>query len=426
MEMVYQTYWHTRVHRRHTFQLTDGRVVKILNPGLLNTDAGPDFFNAAIEIEGEQWCGNVEMHVNASDWLLHGHHHDEAYNNVVLHVVANADRPIYINQSPIPTIELHIGQDFFQQYTSLHTPCPGHRCSPYISEIDTLRRTSWLDACYTARLRSKADRILSTLNHLSGNWSQTFLTLLARTLGFGLNADPFEILGRSIPLNYTRRHADNLLQLEAIFFGQAGMLGAIHKHPDNPYYITLCREYDFLSKKYNLLPPAGCAWKMARTRPANFPHRRMVLLATFCADIDNMLTRIIHAEANTSTLHQIFNVPLSPYWQSHFSFSSNDQDSAQPSHLSESSLNLIYINAVAPLYFAYGIACGKPSLTDAAHKLLHSLPAETNSIIRSWKNNGINPQSAADSQALLHLQRNYCDAQRCHLCRWGQKIFLSR
>lgn len=423
--MAYQIYWQTKVRRGQIFSLTDGRSVKILNPGLLNRDSGPDFFNAKIEIEGQSWAGNIEIHEHASDWQRHAHSKDPAYKNVILHVVAYNDCEIEVNNEKLPTLQLAIPPSFLHAYQELKTASNGMRCASRLSLVASLYRREWLDAMLAMRISQKSEKVYELLKLYNGDWQQTFFVVLARALGFGLNADPFEILGRSLPLNYLRRHCDDIFQLEAIIFGQAGMFSPLMVDGDS-YYQRLYAEYTFLSNKYGLAPPSGCLWKMSRTRPANFPHRRMALLAVYSSHIDNIFSKILEAEGDLELLSEAFSLSPSSYWERHYSFSSGKKEGGilQQRCLTSATLSLIFINAVVPIYQAYGAMCGKTSLMQAARRLLYSLPAESNSIIRAWGLVGIRADNAADSQALLCLTKNYCRASLCHQCRWGVRAFL--
>lgn len=422
--MAYQIYWHTHVRRGSVFRLTDGRMVRIVNPGLLNTDSGPDFFNAAVEIDGCRWQGNIEIHLSSSDWYRHGHHSDPAYSNVVLHVVGSHDKEVEVAGNPVPTVILPLSQEYLHSYKSLRSIGPGLKCAGRLENISSLARTEWLDVALTSRMREKGARILELLDEFGGDWHQAFLCVLARALGFGLNAEPFEVLARSLPLNYARRHTDDIFQLEALFFGQSGLLSVTPPEAAD-YFYRLRNEYSFLAYKYTLYPAERCGWKLARTRPANFPHRRIALLARYCADIDTFFSRTIDARGDTDVLRHIYSLAPSPFWHTHYSFATTGDNAGRSAvNLSAASLALIYINAVAPLYFAYAMQLGRYEYIDYATEMLDILPAESNNIIRTWALAGIKASCASDSQALLYLRRNYCDERKCHLCRWGQKIFL--
>jgi len=406
-------------------KLVDGRDITILNPGRLNSDAGPDFFNSRIRIGDTEWAGNIEIHVKASDWHRHGHSADKAYDNVVLHVVAVDDARIRREDgSEIPQLLISAPMEILEAYDMLSSPEHKHPCRNFTATLSPLQKEEWIAGLGMERLQEKAGRILDTLDILNGDWEQTCFAAVARALGFGLNGSPLEILARNIPLKIIAHHADNPVQTEALLFGQAGMLDSSQRILDE-YYQLLCREYFFLVRKYSIRPPGiGASWKYSRTRPANFPHRRIALLASMAASSSGLMSRILDAGTDIDELDSIFSVELSPYWQSHFSFDTESEWS--PAALSRSSLQSIYINAVAPLHYAFGLRHGDWHRADMGVDLLNSLPAERNVIIRSWKELGVNCSTAFDSQALIHLHKQYCLENKCTDCRWGQRVFRSR
>ena len=278
MEKMYQYLWRTAALGRD-FHLTDGRMLHLVNPGNQNFDAGPDFSNARIRVDGMQWAGNVEIHLRASDWYHHGHDRNPVYDQVMLHVVGVNDRSVTRKDgSMMPTLVFNVPEEAQRLYVSLTSPVAEKiRCAASISKIPRLTLEDWLESLALERIQEKATRILDENDNLRGDWEQTCFVTLARGLGFGLNGVPFEILARSLPLKFIRRHSDNLFQIEALLFGQAGMLDSSCRIFDD-YYQQLCREYYFLARKYSLKPMQTSVWKFARTRPQNFPHRRIAFL----------------------------------------------------------------------------------------------------------------------------------------------------
>ena len=236
------------------FQLETGEKVRVIDPGVLNRDAGPDFFNAKVKIEGRVWVGNVEIHMKASDWHRHGHDSDPAYDNVILHVVAVSDTRIRrADNTEIPQMRVLLPENFYRTFAYLTSANCDIRCAARLRSVDALRRADWIETLTVERLQSKAARIEQALRNSHGDWNAACFLTLARALGFGLNGIPFEMLAQSIDLNHLRRHSDNILQMEAIFFGQAGMLDPT-LYPDDRRYQLMCREYQFLARKYSMHP----------------------------------------------------------------------------------------------------------------------------------------------------------------------------
>ena len=403
-----------------TLRECGGAEIAVVDPGRLNTDAGPDFFNSKIKVDGTEWAGNVEIHVKASDWIRHGHQNDPAYDSIILHVVGVSDRRIHRSDgSLIPQVEVTMPEGFFRTYSSLESDLYAIRCARQLPDISALTITDWLESLSVERIQNKAARVMEVFRNCGSDWQQTCFVILARALGFGLNGDPFEMLARSVPLRILHHHSDNPLQLQAILFGQAAMLDS-SCHIFDEYYQLLCREYYFLARKYGLRPMRGALWKYARTRPQNFPHRRIAFLAKACENGFSLLSAILSAKDDEEKLREIFAWKLEGYWHSHFSFDVEAKASADT--LSRSSVTLLIINVVAPLIYAYGARIGDPDLAEKALDLLSSLPPENNGIIRDWEQYGLRAGDALRSQALLHLRKEYCDPRKCLFCRFGHSL----
>ncbi|MCH5224660.1 MAG: DUF2851 family protein [Muribaculaceae bacterium] len=416
MEALYHYLWKTGL-RGKNFKDVDGLEVEVIDPGIHNHDSGPDFFNSKLKINGVEWIGNVEIHVKASDWFRHQHETDSAYENVVLHVVGISDKRVTRQDgSLIPQIELTFPEKFFKTYLILSEGATGLRCGSMISTLPELNKTDWLESLSTQRLQSKASKVLEINSALDGDWEQTAFIMLARGLGFGLNGDPFELLGRSVPLRILHHHSDNLFQLEAILFGQAAMLDATLYMFDE-YYQALCREYYFLARKYGLKPLRPGLWKYSRTRPQNFPHRRIAFLANSAFGGFSLFSRMLENFGDSDKLIDVFDMEAEGYWKTHYSF--DDETSTPPSRLSRASRILLTVNSAIPLLYAYASATGNPDLGEKILSLMQDLPPESNSITRQWQILGFPAKDAAKSQALIQLQKEYCDKNKCIYCRFG-------
>lgn len=398
----------------------DGAAIEVIDPGNLNTDAGPDFFNSKIKINGVEWIGNVEIHVKASDWLRHHHDSDPAYDSVILHVVSVSDRRIYRNDgSLIPQVTITLPEDFFKTYAILTESPDSVKCASSLFKLTHLNMTDWLESLSVERIQVKAKKVGDILVLNSNDWEQTCFVMLARALGFGLNGDPFEMLARSVPLRVLHHHSDNPLQIQAILFGQASMLDS-SLHIFDEYYQLLCREYYFLARKYGLKPMRPGLWKYSRTRPQNFPHRRIAFLSKACEGGFSLFSRILGHSKDPDSLRELFKWKLTGYWHTHFSFDVGANSISDT--LSEASITLLIINAVAPLVYAYGSSRGDYDLAERSLDLLSALPPENNAITRAWGQLGIKSDSALRSQALIHLRKEYCDTRKCLSCRWGHSL----
>lgn len=414
-----QYVWKHRLWRSEDMVTNTGKKVRVVDPGLLNTDAGPDFFNAKIEIDGHMWVGNVEMHYRATDWKRHHHDSDKAYDSVILHVVAKDDAPVRrTNGELIPQLVLEVSPQFNADYASLVGATIEVPCAEKIKQVPHLTIVEWVEGLAFERLHGKVERIHQLLDSFNGSWEDVCYVTLARNFGFGINNDAFERLARRTPLRLLGKHSDSVLQIEALLFGQAGMLDAQKPGMDS-YYNQLCTEYAFLSNKFQLTPMEKESWKLFRIRPQNFPYRRIAMLAQFIEGGFRMMNRILEAEGEKE-MRALFEVELSGYWTKHYTFGKPNERATAT--LSRSSIDIILINTVAPLLYAYGELTGNYEMTDKAIKLLEDLRAESNSIVAHFVAYGIDCPDALTSQALVQLKREYCDARKCIYCKIGHHL----
>lgn len=419
MEKLMQYVWKHRLWRSEDMVTNTGKKVRVVDPGLLNTDAGPDFFNAKIEIDGHMWVGNVEMHYRATDWKRHRHDSDKAYDSVILHVVAKDDAPVRrTNGELIPQLVLEVSPQFNADYASLVGATIEVPCATKIKQVPHLTIVEWVESLAFERLHGKVERIHQLLDSFNGSWEDVCYVTLARNFGFGINNDAFERLARRTPLRLLGKHSDSVLQIEALLFGQAGMLDAQKLGMDS-YYNQLCTEYAFLSNKFQLTPMEKESWKLFRIRPQNFPYRRIAMLAQFIEGGFRMMNRILEAEGEKE-MRALFEMELSGYWTKHYTFGKPNERATAT--LSRSSIDIILINTVAPLLYAYGELTGNYEMTDKAIKLLEDLRAESNSIVSHFVAYGIDCPDALTSQALVQLKREYCDARKCIYCKIGHHL----
>ena len=419
MEQLLHYVWRHKILPLQELRTTDGRAVEVVNPGIHNHDAGPDFFNAKVKIDGQLWVGNVEVHVHSSDWHRHHHDCDEAYRNVILHVVSEADCEVCYPNDPdkkIPQLVIRVPDYVLQNYDELARSDMQPRCRNVIASLPSLMVNSWLSALQIERLEERTTQIMVRRETCDKNWEDTFFVTLARNFGFGINGDAFETWARNVPLSAVAKHRDDLFQIEAIFFGQAGLLDEFLIGADD-YYDRLQKEYVYLKHKFSLKPMNPKLWRFLRLRPQNFPHIRIAQLAMLYYEQKLNFSRLLVATTEKD-LHELFSTQVSEYWQTHYSFNSKTSNSSEK-NLSAASKNLLIINTVAPLLFAYGRYKGMEELCEQALNFLQQLKPEANNIIRSWADAGVHCQSAADSQALIQLYRQYCEPHDCLRCRFG-------
>lgn len=419
--------WGHKLLPLHPLLTDEGEQVDIIDPGLLNTNAGPDFFNAKIKVGGVLWVGNVELHVRASDWYRHGHDHDATYNNVILHVCTDIDCEVRTASGRVlPQLQFAVPQYVVNNYEELLAEQKFPPCYRVIPSVPEVVVSSWLAALTAERFESKTQRIESTLTASGGDWERTAFVTLARGFGFGINAEAFDEWGHTIDLHAAAKHRDDALQVEAIFLGQAGLLdnGIVPETRRDDYFLHLQSEYNYLAHKFSLRAMDGHHWRFLRLRPQNFPYVRLAQLTTLFCDRRTAFSRLVEA-TDVKTLRTLLAVGVTDYWQTHYSFSGKPS-TKHTKQLRDSSLDLLIINTVAPLFFAYGRHALKDELCDFALTLLETTKPEQNFITRSWAAAGIRARSAADSQALIHLRRNYCDPKDCLRCRFGAAYLRQR
>lgn len=414
MEQLLHYVWKHRMWHTAPLTTTDGREVEVIDVGLHNHNAGPDFFNAKVKIDGTLWVGNVEIHDRASDWYHHGHDHDEKYRNVILHVVGTADRDVADNEGRlIPQLVLSVPQQVADNYRELLTADQYPPCYRIIPELKPLTVHAWMSALQTERLEQKTQAIKKRVEECNGDWEAAYFVTLARNYGFGINGDAFEAWAKSIPLHNVDHHRDDLFQIEALFLGQAGLL---EREGEDDYFLRLQQEYRYLAHKFRMSPIDSHLWNFLRLRPQNFPYIRLSQLAVLYYNRHAGLSALLECET-LKQAEEMMKTHVSPYWETHYSFGS--ESDKNPKNLSISSIRLLIINTIVPVLFAYGRHVGNERLCDRAFDLLEQLQAENNHITRMWAECGLTVQSAGDSQALIQLKKEYCDRKDCLRCRIG-------
>ena len=398
---------------------TEGEPVTISALGTLNTHAGPDFSDARVRIGTTRWAGNVEIHVRASEWHQHGHQNDPAYDSVILHVVHTDDKPIYHRSGArIPTVELK-DRIPLELYTSYQRLIEGENwipCAPLFPEVRTLTRDMWLDRLLVERLERKTAYIDELLTQTKNDWEATAYQFLLRNIGLRVNTEAFALLARTLPVAVLRKHQRNLPDLEALLFGQSGLLD---KAPGDAYTDTLRERYAYLRIKYQLTPMPVAAWKFLRLRPPNFPTLRIAQTAALLharLPIFQTLLKLETAKMGEA----FFGIAPTTYWDTRYKFGEAGHQKTKP--MGTATARLLLINAVVPLLFAYGKRRGNEAYRERALKLLEDLPAERNAIIDNWKTLGVDVKSAHRSQALIQLKNEYCTPKRCLHCAVGHAV----
>lgn len=411
--------WRFRRFGQNDLVATTGEKIEIIHPGEHNSHSGPDFSNARVRIGGTLWAGNVEMHLKASDWATHHHQEDEAYRNVILHVVMEEDKPILRHDgSRIPCLEMkkRVPAKLLGIYQKILHNEYWIPCQHQFSSVPELTKKLWLDRLLVERLENKTELIKSVLLKNKMDWEETFYQFTARNFGLKINVEPFELLARSLPQNVLARHKDNLMQIEAMVFGQAGMLG---KEFVDDYPNALKKEYLFLKNKFNLIPINSVMWKFLRLHPGNFPTIRLAQFAKLICQSVHLFSKILEVES-LKEIEGLFSVNLSDYWLSHYLFEKKSEK--RNKSFGKEAIRLMTINTIVPFLFLYGNEIKEDAYKDKALRLLEELKPEKNKIIKGWSSLGIAADSAYETQALLQLKNEYCDKKRCLECSIGGAI----
>ena len=424
MEHLLHYLWKHKIFPLQELRTTDGQRVEVIDPGLPNTDAGPDFFNAKLKLDGVLWVGNVELHDRSSLWMKHGHSSDEAYDNIILHVVGEADCPVCRRDGqPVPQLVLTCPDDVARRYDELRRSEIHPLCYSILSSLPRLTVHSWLSALQVERFERKARDIRARLEAYGNHWEDVFFVTLARNYGFGLNGDAFEAWARLIPFRAVDKHRDNLFQVEAFFLGMAGLLDEECDADEDDYRLRLRKEFHYLRQKFSLPAPLNPSrWKLLRQRPGGFPYVRLAQLADLYHRGQALFSRVMEART-ADELRELLAVGTSPYWEEHFTFGRTSVRRSK--RMGRGALDLVIINTIVPFLYAYGQHRQEESLCERATMLLETLKAEDNYITRMWSGAGLPVSTAADSQALVQLQKEYCDRKDCLRCRFGYE-FLKR
>jgi len=412
--------WQHQYFDKTDLATTAGERVQVLRTGFYNTDAGPDFKEALLRVGEVEWSGSVEIHLKASDWHRHQHQQDLKYDQVVLHVVWEADKQVqHTDGTPVPTLELkgRINLALLHTYEQLQQSRHAIPCAAFWPNVNEITKTMMLERALVERLEGKGKEVLQYYKACGNDWEQAAYNVLLRGFGFKTNQQAFELLAKVLPLAVVRRHRHDLLQVEALLLGQAGFLAA----PADDYTLQLQKEYDFLSHKYSLQTDAlqRHQWNFLRMRPANFPTVRLAQLAAVLHRYQSLFSGLLEADS-IKQYEALFRVPVSDYWQEHY-MPGRTSKTIQQSMGIGSAHNLV-VNVVVPLLAAYATYSGNKLYLDKAISLLELVKEETNKVTRLYEELGWKTKNAAGNQAALGLYKNYCQPVNCMRCAVGNKI----
>lgn len=403
-------------------ETTDRQIIQVQSVGQHNFNAGPDFFNAQLKINDQLWAGNVEVHIKSSDWFLHNHELDRAYDNVILHVVWEHDTDIFRrDNSKIPTLELkaYVSKLALNNFEKLFSKSNKWiNCENDFPGLNNFEMSNWLERLFLERLERKSEEITAVLLTSKNDWEAVLFKMITKNFGLKVNGDSFLSLANSVDFSIVRKTLVNQTSLEALLFGQAGLLD---KDIEDSYYIELVKEYEFLNQKFSLSNISVTPMQFFRLRPPNFPTIRLSQLATLYHQNPNLFSKII--EINTlEGFYDLFSVVTSPFWESHYTFGKSSKASKKV--LTKSFIDLLVINTIIPLKFSYAKFLGQ-NIDDSIIRLIESVASEKNSIIEKFNSLKFVSTSALQSQGLLQLKNEYCNKNKCLQCAVGSSLLYS-
>ena len=417
-EDLLQYIWKFQLFNKSELACSNGTPIMIINPGNQNSNQGPDFLQGKIKIEDTTWVGNIEIHINSSNWNQHDHSNDPNYQNVILHVVWNHDVEIKdISGNNLPTIELQsrISNILLSKYRQLMQNPVFIPCEDQVKSVSNLIIENWVQRIAAERLITKAERVLALHQDTKLHWEETFWHLIAANFGLKVNSDFFLKIAQSLPLSLFSKHRHNIIQIEALLMGQAGLL---NENFVDKYATLLQKEYDFYRKKYSLTPVQG-QLLFLRMRPANFPTIRLAQLAMLLKESEHLFS-IIKETESVHDVKKLLQVCANDYWHYHYVF--DDKSGYKIKELGKQMTENIVINTIIPVLFAYGLYHNEEKYKEKALAWLQQISPEINTITKGFQKLGFQNKNALDSQAYLHLKKEYCDVKRCLECAIGNSI----
>jgi Protein of unknown function (DUF2851) len=413
-ERLLQFIWQFQYYNKSELITSSGESLQVLIPGHYNTNQGPDFSNAKIKIGSTVWAGNIELHLKTSDWKKHNHHKDDNYNNVILHVVWEND-VARTNWMPVLELKERVSKILLQRYEELMNSAGFIACENSIHTVRDITWRGWKERLLAERLMRKAKNVEAHLKQSNYHWEEIFWWLLARNFGMKVNADVFEEMARSVPLNILAKHKNQIHQLEALLLGQSNLL---KENFNEDYPKMLQKEYEFYRKKYDLKPCHSPVFFL-RMRPGNFPSIRLAQLAMLVHESAHLFSKIKDA-TSVEEVKKWFDVTANDYWHYHYRF---DETSAfKKKRLGATMIDNIIINTIAPMLFAYGNYHNEEKYKQKSLQWLEETSAENNSITKNFMKLNIENKNAFDSQALIELKNEYCNKKRCLECSVGNSI----
>lgn len=413
--------WKYKAFDTSLLMTTSGEVIEISRLGQHNHNAGPDFFNAQLSIADQLWAGNVEIHIKSSDWYIHNHEVDKAYDNVILHVVWEHDTEIFRkDNSVIATLELkqYVNKNLIHKYQKLIQSKSWINCEADFPDVDDFLLNYWLERLYIERLERKSEAIETLLKDSNNDWEAVLFKMLLKNFGLKVNGDAFLSLANSIDFALVRKLQTNVLDIEALLFGQAGLLN--DQNIEDTYYINLKHRYGFLQQKFKLDHSGVLPMHFFRLRPPNFPTIRLSQFANLYSIEQGLFSKVMQLNTRDE-FYKILKMGVTEFWMTHYTFAKSSKVSQKI--LTKPFIDLLIINTLIPIKFSYAKAHGK-FVEDDVFQLIKQINIENNSIVSKFLELKPIEKNALSSQALLELKQNYCDKNKCLQCAVGNSLIV--
>ncbi len=414
--------WEFKKFEVGKFYTSNNEILHIKKQGSHNLNSGPDFFNAQIELDGQLWAGNVEIHIKSSDWYAHGHQTDPAYDSVILHVVWEHDADIFRNDgSKIPTFVLkeHVPESTLAHYQSLFSKDKKWiNCENDFEWVDDFTIENWLERLYFERLQKKESLFLKELNDSQNHWESLLFRMLCKNFGLRVNGDSFFSIAKSMDFSVVKKCSHDRQELEALLMGQAGLLEG---HTEDWYFKLLQKNYIYIKHKHKLSNENVISPKFFRLRPPNFPTLRLAQLSMLYFQHENLFSKIVAAKSSAD-FYKLFSIHASDYWNTHYNFGICSLE--RKKKISKSFIDLLIINTVIPLKFCYAVQQGR-DISEELLNLASEIASEENEIVKKFNSLRQTSKNALQSQALLQLKNEYCDKNKCLQCVIGNAIINS-
>lgn len=417
-EDLLQYIWQFQYFNSSQLLTSSGEVIQIINPGTHNINQGADFINAKIKIGKTTWAGNVELHIDSSDWNVHKHSVDSNFNNVILHVVWNNNTDIKDKHNKdLPTIELknRVPKLLLEKYKMLMASSQFIPCESLLQQVNELTLVNWKQRLVAERLIAKSKNIISLLNQTNFHWEETFWWLIAANFGLKVNSEMFQQIAKYLPVSILAKHKNNIQQIEALLFGMGGLLKSEF---EEKYPLMLQKEFSFYQKKYQLKVIDG-ELSFLRMRPANFPTIRLAQLAMLIHESEHLFSKVKDA-SSLKEVKKMLEVSANDYWHYHYIF--DELSDYKVKTLGKQMIDNIIINTIIPVLFAYGLHHNEQGYKDKSIKWLEEISAEKNNITNGFEHLTFSNKNAFDSQFFIQLKNEYCNKKLCLHCAIGNSL----